>query len=883
MSNRPFINLVSHVIGFLRPAARRNTKNHLDEELQFHLDQSIQANLAAGMSPMEARRQALLDFGGVESSREETYRQRPGWYFETLLQDARYALRGFRRNPVFALTAVATLALGIGATTAVFSVVDRILFRPLPYAHDDRLVSVGLVAPIVPEEFMLGGSYYVWRDNQKPFEALTSETGVSECDLTEQNPARLSCASVEASFLPTLGIAPLIGRNFSPEEDRPNGPKVALISWNLWKSHYGSDSNVLNRLIDIDGVKTRVVGVLPRDFEMPALEAADLVVPQALDEAAERKSAPDSVMFAFARLKPGITSEQAQAALDPVFQYSLSLAPPGFRKEVHLRVRSVRDRQMHDVRLTAWLLLGSVFAVLLIACGNVASLMLARNTARERELAVRTALGASRARLARQTLTEALLLSFAGAIAGAAFAEALVHLFIAIAPAGIPFLANTELDLRIAILTVALAILCGGFFGILAAFHRPRTIALAARSPNSAARAWMRRSLVVVQIALSMVLLSASALLLRSFWNLERQDLGMNTRSIVTASITLGREHYDTAPKQMQFFAQAQAALRRLPGVATVAVTDSLPPSGWHGESILNNIAVSGKTRESAGTGGMVAWRSVTPEYFRALNIPIVQGQNFTDVQQSSTGHFVILSKLLAARLFPGEDSVGQTIRPGPNDPFYTVVGVAANVKNGGLTGSDEPEYYRLRRNNPEDWGRTSVLILQTSSSPEALGPWIRSQIAAIDPTVPVELEPLSHRVSQLADRPRFETALLSFFALTGLAMAVIGLYGVIAFLAAQRTQEIGVRMALGASRASVLGLIAREGLRLVLIGGLVGIASSMALTQFLKSLLFSVSPRDPATFVGVALLLAFVALVATLVPARAAMRVDPVVALRYE
>ena len=885
-----FTNVLGEFSSRLRFFLRMNAKNyhgHLDEELRFHLEQSMKANVAAGMTPEAARTQALIEFGGVERTREETYRQRPGWLLETLHQDVRYAVRGFRRSPAFAVTIIATLALAIGATTAVFSVVDPILFRALPYAYGDRLVSVGLVAPIVPEEFMLGGSYYVWRDNQKPFEAFTSETGASECDLTERNPARLSCASVEASFLPTLGIAPILGRNFLPEEDQPHGPKAALISYGLWQSHYGGDAGVLNRLIDIDGTPTRIVGVLPKSFEMPALEAADVVLPQALDEAAERKEQPDSVMYSFARLKPGMTQEQAQAALEPLFQYSLSLAPAEFRKEVHLRVRSLRDRQMQSVRLTAWVLLGAVLAVLLIACGNVAGLMLARGTARERELAVRSALGASRGRLVRQMLVEAMLLSTAGAAFGLALAELLLHAFIAIAPAGMPFLDKARLDLRIVLFTLLLALLCGVSLGVLTALRKPKAISLVARATNSGAHAWMRQSLVVAQIAISMVLLASSTLLVRSFWNLHSQNLGMQTRSVLTATVTLGRQRYDTDQKQMQFFTQAEAALRRLPGVNTVAISDSIPPAGSHRESILNRMGIEGIPREMLGTGGMVAWRWVTPEYFRALDIPIVEGQGFTEVERNSTDRLLILSKLLRDRLFPdggaGENPIGQRIRPGVEEPWYTVVGVAANVKNSGLTGSDEPEYYRLRRNVAEDWGQSSVLILDTSLSPEALAPWVRTEIGRIDPTVPVEIETLNKKVGRLADGPRFETALLGFFAFTGLAMAVIGLYGLTAYMASRRTQEIGVRMALGADRSDILRLIAWEGVRLIVLGGVLGLAAALGVAQALKNLLFSVGPYDLVSFGAVALLLGLVALAATLIPARAAMRVDPMEALRCE
>jgi putative ABC transport system permease protein len=861
----------------------RRPHSDLDEELRFHVERSAERNIAAGMTQEEARRQAMIEFGGVQRAREQAFEQRPGWWMGTVEQDVRYALRGFRRNPVFTVAVIATLAVGIGATTAVFSVVDRILFRPLPYAHDDRLVSVGLVAPIIPQEFMLGGSYYEWRDNQKAFDAFTSETGVDPCDLTERNPVRLSCASVEQNFLPTLGISPILGRNFLPEEDRPKGPKVALISYGMWLSHYALNPGIVNRLINIDGTHVRVIGVLPKNFEMPALEPADILVPEALDEAEQRKADTGRVMYAFARLKPGLTIAQAQAALEPVFNYSLSLAPAQFRKEVHLRVRPIRDRQMQDVKLVAWVLLGAVLAVLLIACANVTSLLMARAAQRERELAVRSVLGASRGRLVRQRLTETILLSMAGTAAGLVLAEILLGLFIAIAPAGIPFLEKAHLDLRIVLFTAMVSVVCAAMFGALPALQRPRAAALTGRRASYGAHTFTRRCLVVGQIAMCMVLLSGAALLMRSFTSLVRQDMGMKTQDVVTAHIALPGYRYTKTQQQMEFFLQAEAALRRLPGVSTVGMSNTLPPGENHNQQIFSIITIAGKPHTIGGTGGMVTWRWVTPDYFNTLGIPIFRGQGFTEEQRTSNERFLILSSLLAARLFGNENPVGEHVQLVPNGPWYTVQGVADNVKNAGLSGAEEPEFYRLRRSIADDWDRWNVMVLKTELSPAATSPWVRAQIAQIDPTVPVEIETMTDSVSKLADRPRFETALLGFFACCGLLMAVIGLYGVIAFVAAQRTQEIGVRIALGATRVDILRLIVGEGARLILLGGVLGLGAALAAAQGLKSLLFNVGPHDPATYAAVALLLALVALAATLIPARAAMKVEPVVALRYE
>ena len=842
------------------------------------------------MSPDKARRQAAIAFGSVERAREECREQRPGYWLETFLQDVRYALRGFRRNPTFTLTIVLTLMLGIGATTAVFSVVDRILFRSLPYGHADRLVSVGLIAPIYPQEFMLGGSYYEWQDHQRPFEALTSETGVNPCDLTEEKPERLSCANVEANFLPALGLSPVLGRNFTPEEDRPNAPRVALISYQLWQDHFGGDPGILNKLVSLDGNPARVIGVLPQEFEMPTLEAADVVVPQALDEAEQRTGNHDRVMFAFARLKPGVSIEQAKAELRPVFDYSLRLAPAQFRSEVHLQVRSLRDRQMHDVRLAAWVLFGVVMAVLLIACANVTSLLMARGAGRERELAVRSALGAGRSRLVRQALTESLVLSLAGAVAGCIFAALLLRIFLALAPQGIQLLSGTTfqkttLDARIILFTLVTSLVCGAISGLAPALRGPRAEALTGRTAI-ASHAALRQALVIVQIAASMVLLAAGALLFRSFLNLQNQRLGMRTESIVTASISVGHNAYPTPERQMAFFQQLQKGLKYGPGVTALAFSDSLPPGGDHRDEIYAGIAVYGQSAPPGGTGGMVAWRSVTPDYFKILGIPMLQGRGFTNDELSSSEHFVVLSKSLSARLFPGQNPVGQrlglAVRATDNPP-YTIAGVAADVKNGGLANADEPEYYRLRRDTAADWSRESSIIIKTNLPSETMEKWIRAQVAAIDPTVPVEIETLSERVSKMADQPRFEMLLVNCFASTGLLLAVIGLYGVISFLVGQRTQEIGLRMALGATRTDILQLVVSSGLRLILTGTLVGLTAALALSHFLSSLLFSIGPRDPFAFGSVTLLLIFVALMATLIPATSAIKVNPTVALRCD
>jgi predicted permease len=874
--------MMNELLTRLRYLFSRPKPNELDEELRVHLEQATEARIAAGMTAEEARRQTLIEFGGVERTREQTYEQRPGWWIGTVAQDVRYALRGFRRNPVFTIAVIATLAVGIGATTAVFSVVDRILFRSLPYAHDDRLVSVGTVHSLERQEFMMGGFFFDWRDHQKPFEAMAIQsTGPHACDLIENNPAQLDCLDFDAGYLPLLGISPAFGRNFLPEEVLPNGPRVVIISYGLWQDHYNRDPNILNRQINVDGSPARVVGVLPRGFQFPTLQPADVIFPDVLVQA-DQKTANGGFgypMRTFARLKPGVSIEQARAEMEPLFDHTRdTLIPAEIRKDFHLSIRSLRDRETQDAQSMAWILLGSVLAVLLIACANVAGLMTARGEARERELAVRSALGATRGRLIRQTLTEAALLSLAGAAGGNALAEGLLRIFVELAPTGIPFLNRAGLDLRIAFFTILLSLLCGALFGLLPALQTPNIDALAARAAKSRKRAMLRRSLVAGQIAVSMVLLSGAALLLRSFRNIEEQRLGVQTGGVLTAQIALPSFRYDTARKQMQFYLDAEEAIRRLPGIRAVAFSDSVPPGGWQGGMRWSDLTIDGKPYQGAEAGSPLTDRKVTPDYFPALNIPIVRGRGFNEDDTRSAQPVVMISRLLAARIFPGEDPIGRRIGQS------TVVGVAENVKNGGLVEPDAPEIYFLRGKSDGDWdGKKPVMVISSVLSPKAVAPWVRSQIAGIDPTVPVKIETLDQAVSKLADRPRFETALLGFFAFCGLLMAVIGLYGVISFVAAQRTQEIGVRMALGATRMNILRLIVVEGVRLIAVGGVLGIGAALATAQLLKSLLFNVGPRDPLTYATVAFLLALVAFAATLIPARAAMKVEPVVALRYE
>jgi len=858
----------------------------LDLELRAHLEMLTDENIRRGMSPAEARYAARREFGGVEQTKELYRDQRSIQFFDSLLQDLRFALRGLRNRPGFALVAILTLAVGIGSTTSVFSVVDRILFRSLPYPHDDRLVSFGDKAPFEANEFVLGPDYVDWKKAQTPFESVTSFIpGGADCDLTEKNPVRLKCALVESTFLPTFGIQPFLGRNFSSDEDRPNAPRVALITYGLWRSRFASDLNLPGRAISLDGRPTTVVGVLPPQFEMPNLGHDDILVPAALDGSTDRgPAARQQILRAFARLKPGLTITQAAAAMEPLFQQSLNYVPPQFRREVSFRVRSLRDRQIQDARAASWVLLGAVLAVLLVACTNVANLLLARATSRARELAVRTALGATRGRLARQSLTESLLLGVLGGLAGCWIAQLLLRLFVSIAPEGIPRLEQATIDFRVLLFALGVSLVSGILFGLASALRRPTPELLTGKENRATSRGLLRQVLVTVQISVSLVLLAGAGLLLRSLWNLQTVALGMDTKTVITAGIDLVEYRYPDSAKQLAFFNQLETRLKQMPGVTALALSDTLPPSGGSQATFLSSIEIPGHAKFNAGTGGMINFRFVTPAYYPALGIPILHGRGFREEDRSSAERPVILSESLARRLFPnGEDPIGKSFRFGSQNEWRTIVGVAGDVKNNGLAAPADPEFYLPWKNEPAGYYRSAHLTVQSAINPQAIAQWIRSETAAIDPTVPVTIEGMQSRIGKLAQRPRFTAVLLSLFAGIGVLLAGIGIYGVVGFLVAQQTREIGIRIALGASRQSVLKLILSNMLRWTVAGAALGLLGAWFCSRLLESLLFDVRAHDPFLFFSALFLLLAVAFLAAWIPARRAMRVDPVVALRYE
>ena len=822
--------------------------------------------------------------------------------------DFRYALRALRRSPAVALTAVLAIAIGIGASTAVFSVVDRILFRSLPYTHAGQIVVFGLLAPIEPREFMLGADYLEWKSAQQPFESMAAYGFLSDCDLTEERPMRLACLDVERTFLPTLGVAPVLGRNFAEDEDRPpietapppvnhasgissdgGVPRAALISYALWRGRFGGDPAVVDRTMSLDGHDVRIVGVLPHDFDLPTPAHADVLVPLALNPATNRHPNTGRVLRDIARLRPGLTPAQAEQALEPLYRDSLRYVPTQFVHEVKLSVRTLRERQMGDARLGAIVLLCAVIAVLLIACANVANLLLARATVRARERAVRSALGAGRWRLISAAMAESTLLALSGGLGGVALAYGLLRLLVRFAPQAIPRLEQASLDLRVLGFALAACGLSAVLFGMAPALQRPQAEQLSGGRAVAGSRGGLRDALVAAQIAACIVLLSAASLLLRSLWRMQAEPLGLDSEHVITAKIALGRQRYSTAEGVAAFYDGLEQRLQRIAGVEALGISDSLPPMGAMRSRIFAEIAVAGQPRFQQGTGGMVGWRAVTPDYFRALNIHMVRGRGFVEADREPSANAMIVNQMLAQRLFGQRDPVGQRVSwgfiAGPVSPemrWFTVVGVAADVKNNGINEIAGPEYY-IVRHSAQDATATSYVSVRSGLSSDAVSRWIRSEVAAIDPTLPVEIETMDERVSKLMAAPRFDALLLGIFAAMALLLAAIGLYGVMAFLVAQRTQEIGVRMALGATPGEIAKFVLGRAARWTFAGAVVGLAASLAGTRVIESLLYHVHPRDPLALGASLIVLVSVAMLAAFVPARRAAAVDPVVALRHE
>jgi predicted permease len=862
---------------------RSQVEDELDEELSFHLEARIQQDIAAGKSPAEARRAALLAMEGVERSKEECRDMRRLNIFEHLKRDVRYAVRTLSRSPGFTMAAVAALALGIGTNTAVFSVVNSVLLRPLPYPEPDRLVWIqdGATQTSSTRWLACVADYEVWKARSRSFEPL-AVWGTNVLTITGDGEAeRVSGLAVSARFFDVLRVRPIEGRTFAPEEDKPKGALLALISERLWERRFGRRADMLGRSVELNGRPHTIIGVMPASFRFWNPEV-DIWSNLQLEPATRR--GPFSLR-GIARLRPGVTLEQANREMDALGAEVERADPKGVER-VRYPVTTVMEEVTGDIRPLLMVLTGAVGLVLSIAVFNVANLMLARATTRQREMAIRSSLGAGRGQLARQLVTECLTLALVAGLAGTALAQAGVSLLRALAPPGLPRLDEIAVDGRVLLFTLLISVVCGVVFGLVPLTGVSRTqpagrLKEGGRNSESRTGGRLRAALVVSEIALSIVLLAGAGLFLRSFAMLGRVEMGFQAppERLLTLQLSPTGPNYREREKLGAFWDQLVARVQVLPGVEAAAVALTLPPDRV---AFTDGFEIQGRTPKAGGPLVPVPW--VSYDYFRTLGIPLLRGRVFDQRDRRGSPDVVVISEALARRYFPGEDPIGKRMKhggPSLNNPYVEIVGVVGDVKYQGPAGRPAPVYYESAEQNPS---RPMWLVVRTNGHARQWLGAVQAEIRAIDRNVPVaRAGSMSEAMQESVALPRFRSTVMAIFALAALGLAAVGIYGVLAYSIERRTQEIGVRMALGATPREVLRLVMGQGGRLAFVGIALGLGGAFALTRVLEKMLFGVTPSDTVAFAGAALVLGLVAMVATLIPALRAARVDPVTALRHE
>jgi predicted permease len=871
--------------------SRKKWEQDANEELRFHVEQQTAANIAAGMSLEEARRQATLQFGAVEGVKENCREQRSGFWLETLIADARYALRVMRKNPGFAAVAILTLALGIGANTAIFSVVYAVLLKPLPYPAPNQLVVVFDAKPQEGVNFT-GVSYMDFEDVRAQNNVFTELAGNQEHDLTvtgRGEPFVADTAVVTAGLFEVLQVAPLMGRTFVPEDGRPGTAPVAIISEKLWRSRFSADPHLVGSSINLDKRSFTVIGIMRNGFHSPILiRNQDIWVPTPDDPVfggwMTRRSG--HWLSVIGRLKPGVSIAQAQAEMDGISR-RLAAEFPKDNAGWSIRVAPLQSTIVSDERPALLLLLGAVALVLLIACANIANLLLSRATSRAKEMSVRIALGAGRGRIVRQLLTESAALGLLGGVGGTLLAYWGVRVLGSLLPSDLAKMQNIRVDGWVLAFALLLSVAASFVFGLAPAlFAAGSDVQKSLREGSGRAGAGggrqnARTILAAAEIALAMVLLVGAGLLVRSFIAMTAVSPGFSSQHLVKAEVSLPQFEYSTPQQWSAFGDDLLARIQAEPGMRDSAIGLPLPlvhPFVNLGFEIEGSPAPpSSQTR----TANYVA---ASPEYFRVMEIPLLQGREFTREDVASTPRVTIISEAMARIYFPNQNPIGKRLIFGfpPNgEAPREIIGVVGNVRDVELRQAPAAMMYVPFAQAPF-WG--TVVVVRTNLSVAAVAEAIQRDAHAIDKDLPVtDIGAIPQLVDATLEQPRFQTLLLGLFSGLALTLAAVGIYGVISYSVIQRTHEIGIRMSLGAQPSQVLRLVMGQGAKLALAGIVVGIAAALALTRLMRSLLFEVSPADPLTFAGIAVLLVAVALAACYIPARRAMRVDPMTALRYE
>lgn len=816
---------------------------------------------------------------------------------ENLLHDVRYGIRMLLKQPGFTAVAVITLALGIGANTAIFSVVNGLLLRPLPYANSDRLAIIWTHSPgaNVAQDWPSPGQYVAIKSQTTVFEDIAITQG-GNSNLTGLGaPEQVGAVATSSVLFPLLGVKPAIGRAFLREEDATEKPKAAILCYGFWQRRFGGDPGAIGQSLTIDGDSYTIVGIMPADFVlsyevMPTvgtMSQADVLVTLPFDAEALNQQGDENYNI-LARLKPGVTIAQAQAELDGVVSSLERQFPQRYPASRRFRfsVTPLLEQVVGDVRLALLILLGAVACVLLIACANVANLLLARAAAREKEIAIRTAIGAGRGRLVRQLLTESVLLATVGGATGLLLAVWTLDGLRWLSPSSIPRLQSITVDGRVLSFTFTVALLTGILFGLAPALRASRvnlneTLKEGGRSLVGSGNHRLRSALVVTELALSLVLLIGAGLLIRSFIRVQQVEPGFSPHNVLSMRLSVGGTAYEKMPKRLVFYQQLWDRIRQLPGVESAGGVSVLPLSGslsW------GNISIEGYVPEAGQSMIQADRRFATVGYFETMKIPLIAGRFFSEQDTPDSLKVAIVDENLARTYWPGEDPLGKRLKGGSPDsknPWLTVIGVVASVKQYALDSDSRVTFYTPHRQSPAG---TLYAIVRTSADPRGIAASVAGVAREMDPNVPIyDVKIMSERLSESLARRRFAMLALGVFAMVAMVLAAVGIYGVMSYSVTQRTREIGIRVALGAQTKGVLTLIVGQGMLMAGVGVAIGLAGAVAATRVMTSLLFGVSATDPVTFGGLALLLAAVAFFACYVPARRATKVDPMVALRHE
>jgi predicted permease len=859
----------------------------MDDELRFHLERQIEENLKAGLSAEEARYAALRKFGGVEQIKEECREARGVRFVEDLIQDIRYGLRQLRRNPGFTAVAVLTLALGIGGTTAIFNAVNAVLLRPLPYKNPERLVSLWAKFPLwgfYGPGALTDPDYVEWEKQNQVFDRIAAFRGQTSNLTGDGDPERLLGASVTASFFPLFGIPPELGHPFSSADEQAGQGNTVLLSHKLWARRFHSDPAILRKSITLDGKSFTVIGVMPASFQYP--NRADFWAPLALTS--DRSNAMDQIV---ARLKPGVTLERAQSDIRFIAH---RLNPATGEKAIQLSLVYLQDELVSNIRPALLILLAAVGLVLLIACANVANLLLARAATRQREITIRKALGGTRMRMVRQMLTESVLLaSFGGALGlllSACGRGALVPLLPPnLAQPGVTSqIIAMNVDAWVLGFTVFISVATGVLFGLAPALQASRLDAYSSLKESASTHTaglhlvGLRGLLTVGQIALTLVLLVSAGLLISSFVRLMRVNPGFQPNNVLTMNLELPSTKYQS-PVQMEAFHNAVLArIESLPGVSAAGTVGYGLPFGQSG--LAGDFTIEGQPAPPQGVSASKL--VISPGYFRVMGIPLLEGRYFSRSDRVESARVAIVSESFARHFWPHGKALGQRVNPGfPGSSWCSVVGIVGDVKQTGLASEAPLTIYLPYSQAPRPFLMSFMtVVIRTPSDPLQMANAVRREVQSVDRDMPIySIASMEELISASLSEPRFRSLLLACFAALALILATVGVYGVVSYSVAQRTHEIGIRMALGAGREDVLKFIVAQGFKLTLIGVAAGLVAAVMLTRFLASFLFGVTPTDLVTFVAGSVLLAGVAVVATYIPARRATKVDPMVALRYE